>query len=74
MLTDVRIFTEVSEKLETEKDILIPIRTFEMTLVLYGLSMSSPGSAEPCGDLGVVQMSREVEGTSRNSRDGYDCR
>ena len=74
MLTDVGVFTEVSEKLETEKDVLIPVRTFRMSLMLNSLSMSSPGGTEPGRDLGVVEMSREVEGTSRDSRDRYYCR
>ena len=71
MLTNVRVFTEVSEELETEKDILIPVWTFRMSLMLYSLSVSSPGGTEPGGDLGVVKMSREVEGASRDSCDWY---
>ena len=54
MLPDVGVFTKVSQELETEKDVLIPVRTFGMPLVLCTLSVSGPGCAEPSGDLGVV--------------------
>jgi hypothetical protein len=54
MLPDVGVFTEVSQELETEEDILIPVRAFGMSLVLHALSVSGPGSTKPSGDLGVV--------------------
>lgn len=54
MLADMGVFTEVSQELKTEKDILIPIRAFGMALVLHPLSMGSSWSTEPSGNLGVV--------------------
>ena len=60
VLPDVGVFTEVSQELKTEKDILIPVRTFRVSLVLYPLSVGGPRRAEPGGDLGVVQMPRKI--------------
>lgn len=71
MLTDMGVFTKVGQELKTKKDILISIRAFRMSLMLYGLSVSGPGSTEPSGNLGVVQMSREIQSASRDSRDRY---
>ena len=73
MLPDMRVFTEISQELKAQKDILIPIRAFGMTLVLHALAVSGPRSAEPSGDLGVVQMPGKVQGASRDSRDRYYC-
>jgi hypothetical protein len=73
MLPDVRVFTKVGQELETEKDVLIPVRTFRMSLVLYALSVSGPRSTEPGGDLSVVQVPRKVQSASRDSRDRYYC-
>ena len=73
MLADVGVFAEVSQELETEKDILIPIRAFGMSLVLNALSVSCPRGTEPSGKLRVVQMSREVESASRDIGDRYYC-
>ena len=74
MPTDVGVFTEISEELETEEVILIVVRTFGVQLILYGLSVSSPESMKPGGNLGVVQVSREIESGSRNGRDRYYCK
>jgi len=71
MLPDVGVFTKISQELETEEDVLIPVRAFRVTLVLHALSVTGPGSTEPGGDLGVIQMSRKVESASRNSCDWY---
>ena len=73
MLTDVGVFAEVSQELEAEKDVFIPIRAFGMSFVLNALSVGCPGSTEPSGKLGVVQMTREVKSASRDIGDRYYC-
>ena len=42
-------FTKVGQGLKTKKDILILIRAFRMSLMLYGLSVSGPGSRNLAG-------------------------
>ena len=54
MPPDVRVFTEVSQELKTEQDILIPVRTFRMSLMLHALSMSGPRNVKPSRDLSVI--------------------
>ena len=73
VLPDVGVFAKIGQELETEKDILIPVGTFRMSFMWHALPVSVPGSAEPGGDLGVVQVPRKVQGTSRNSGDWYYC-
>ena len=71
MLPNVGVFTKVSQELETEKGIFIPVRAFRMSLVLRALSVSGPRSTKPGGNLSVVQMPRKVQSSSRNGRDRY---
>ena len=74
MLPDVGVFAKVSQELEAEYNILIPVRIFRVSLVLYALSVGGPRCAEPGGDLCVVRMPRKIESAPRdNGRDRYYC-